>query len=139
MKSQFIFTFVIVLLLTSCSKNSIENDLVGNWEQLSVGQAQLKDTKVTLTFKADHNLYKTTISPDGLSVDTGQWSVKYNFSSKNTLVIENLEKVTNIQVQDHMNGTHLIHQLDEYLELQRTKFIGGSTTAAFKWSEFEKK
>lgn len=139
MKYQLLFAFFSVLIFTSCSKSSIENDLIGNWEQLSVGQGQLKDTKVTLTFKADHNLYKTTIRPNGLSVDTGQWSVKYNFSSKNTLLIENLEKVTDIINQDHMNGTHLIHQLDDYLELQRTKFIGGNSSKAYKWSEYEKK
>ena len=137
MKSHFIYALVLVLFLSSCSKSSIENDLVGNWEQLSVGH--LENTKITLQFKADHNVYKTTIKPNSLKVDTGQWSVKYNFSSKNTLIIENLEEVSDFKAQDHMNGTHLIHQLDEYLELQRTKFPDGSGNSAYKWSEFEKK
>jgi len=134
MKIKFLFViFVLTSLLlgfSSCSKNTLEDKLIGDWEQKSVGQIP-DNVNVVWTFTASHSLYRTTQWPDSSKTDTAQWSAHSNFMKKNTLRIENLDEFN--------NGKYIIHRLTDFLEIQRTEFPDGSSGGAFKWHEFEKK
>ncbi len=132
MKPIFIFIVFTAMFfaLSSCSKGSLEDEIIGEWEQISVGHIP-DGTTYTWKFAADHNLYRTRKTGSSIAIDTAQWNVEANVASKNTLSIENLDTYT--------DGKHSIHQLDDYLELQRIEFINGHTDGAFQWNEFEKK
>jgi len=132
MKTRLIFIAITTLFiaLSSCSKESLEDDIIGEWEQISVGQIP-DGTTITWKFAADHNLYRTKKTGSSIAIDTAQWSAEANAASKNTISIENLD--------DNIDGKHSIHQLDDYLELQRIELINGHTDGAFLWNEFEKK
>ena len=132
MKARYIFYTLLAfsLVLVSCSKAKLEDKLIGNWEQISVGQIP-EGTTITWTFNANHQLFRTTKTNSGISIDTAEWSVNNRFAQKNTLSIDNLDA--------NRNGKHLIHQLDNYLRLQRIEFINGHTDGSFQWNEFEKK
>ncbi|MBN2669486.1 MAG: hypothetical protein JXR60_09665 [Bacteroidales bacterium] len=132
MRLIFGFLVVFVVALSSCSKTKIENKLLGDWKQISVGQAEVEGAKIVWTFASDHNLYRTTTTETGVTIDTAQWSLKVRFAQKNTLTIENLDGGL------HFDGTHLIHQLDDYLEMQRIEYTNGHSDGSFYWSEFEK-
>ncbi len=132
MKARYIFYTLLAFsfVLVSCSKTKLEDKLIGNWEQISVGQIP-EGTTITWTFNANHQLFRTTKTAAGISIDTAEWSVDNRFAQKNTLSIDNLDT--------YRNGKHLIHQLDDYLRLQRIEFINGHTDGSFQWNEFEKK
>ncbi len=117
------------LLLVSCSKGSLEDKVIGNWKQISVGHLPEGST-VVWTFNSDHKLFRVqTIDTIAVS-DTGTWSVDNKFAQKNTLTIEGIE--------DRYDGLHSINQLDQYLRMQRVEFPDGHTDGSFLWSEFEK-
>ena len=121
---------ILSLLLSSCGKGSIEDKIVGDWKQLSVGQIP-ENAEVKWTFNANHQLFKTTFVKDTISkIDTAEWSVDYNMVTKNTLYIDNLSTSD--------DGTHLIHDLGEYLSIQRVEFVNGHGDGSYMWNEFEK-
>ena len=128
--SLALITIISSIFLTSCSEASLENDLVGSWKQISVGHIP-EGTEITWTFSANHFLYQTKKTENSIKIDTAFWQVQINYVSKNSLVIENLN--------ENIDGKHLIHSLDTYLKLQRVEFTNGHTDGSFIWSEFEKK
>jgi len=133
MKIKLILISVVALsfILNSCGKGSIEDKLVGDWQQISVGQIP-ENTVVKWTFSADHRLFQTVTVNDTIiaSIDTAEWSVEYNMATKNTVFIDNLSA--------NADGTHLIHELDDYLSIQRVEFTNGHGDGSYMWFEFEK-
>lgn len=126
-----ILSLVGIFFFSSCSKSALEDKLIGDWKQISVGQSELKKFDVVWTFAANRELYQTrTIDTTVLLIDTAQWSIEVNAFSKNSMTIENLNNET--------DGKHNIMQLDSYLELHRIELPNGHTEA-FQWKEFEKK
>lgn len=126
-----VLSFIAIsILFSSCSKTSLEDKLIGEWEQISVGHIP-EGTKITWTFAANQALYKATKKGGSVVIDTASWSIEVNTLSKNTLSIENLHA--------NIDGKHAIQQLDDYLELLRIEFMNGHTDGAFQWNEFEKK
>ena len=121
---------ILSLLLSSCGKGSIEDKIIGDWRQISVGQIS-KSKDVKWTFQANHQLFRTTYTKNTIEkIDTAEWSVDYNIISENTLFIDNLSV--------NEDGTHLIHDLDEYMSIQRVEFVSGHGDGAYMWNEFEK-
>ena len=116
--------------LSGCGKRQ-EDKIVGEWNKISVGQIP-EGTSISWTFSADHKLYRyTKSSSDSIIIDTAQWSLTIHFASDNVLLIDNLDEFN--------NGKHFIHELGDYLKLQRFESSNGNTEAAFLWNEFEKK
>jgi len=132
MKTRYIFYTLLAFsfILISCSKTKLEDKLVGDWKKISVGQIS-DGTTITWTFNADHQLFRTTKHGETTSIDTAEWSVNNRFAQKNTLSIDNLDS--------YNDGKHEIHQLNDYLRLQRIEFANGHTDGSFQWNEFEKK
>ena len=126
----FLSFLAIIVLFSSCSKTSLEDKLIGEWKQISVGHIP-EGTEITWTFAANQALYKTKTTGNTVTIDTASWSVEMNTLSKNTVSIENLHA--------NIDGKHAIQELDDYLELLRIEFINGHTDGAFQWNEFEKK
>jgi len=120
---------IFSIIFSSCGKKQ-EDKLIGKWEKLSVGQIP-EGKNIQWTFSADHKLYRYTKTADTLIIDTAQWQITIHFASDNTLFITNLDEL--------VNGKHFIHELGDYLKLQRFENEDGSNNAAFLWSEFEKK
>jgi len=115
--------------LSGCGKRQ-EDKIVGEWNKISVGQIP-EGTSISWTFSADHKLYVHTTSSDSTNTITAQWTLTTHFASDNVLLIDNLDKFN--------DGKYLIHELDDYLKLQRFETVDGSNNAAFIWHEFEKK
>jgi len=125
----FLRLFISLIVVSSCSKNSLEDKLIGSWKQISVGHLD-EGTTVVWTFNSDHKVFRIQ-TKDSIAVgDTGAWSVNNKFAQKNTLTIEGIE--------DRYDGLHSIHQLDSYLRMQRVEYPDGHTDGSFLWSEFEK-
>ena len=131
MKIKLLLISVVALLflLSSCGKGSIEDKLVGDWQQISVGQIP-ENTVVKWTFSADHRLFQTKTVQDVVTIDTAEWSVEYNIATKNTVFIDNLSP--------DQNGTFLIHDIKDYLSIQRVEFTNGHGDGSYMWFEFEK-
>jgi len=121
---------VSLLIFSSCSKSTFENKLIGEWKQISLGGSHLQGKEITWTFNANGALYRTIVRDSGTQIDTAQWSVENRFAQKNTLSITNLDP--------DIDGKHLIHQLDNYLSIQRIEFENGHTDGSFQWNEFER-
>ncbi len=132
MKTRYILYILLIfsILFTSCSKTKLEDKLIGDWEKISVGQIS-EGTTITWTFNADHQLFRTTTRSGIVNIDTAEWSVDNRIAQKNTLSIDNLDQ--------YCDGKHEIHQLNDYLRLQRIEFANGHTDGSFQWNEFEKK
>lgn len=128
----YILLLGIILVSAGCSKSKLENKIVGDWTQLSVGQNELKNKVVVWTFTADHKIYRSTTYEDEVTIDTASWSLNVKFAQKNILTIENLDPMW-------LDGKHIIHELDDYMKLQRVEFTNGHSDGSFYWSEFEKK
>ena len=105
MNFRFLFLsfLAITVLFSSCSKTSIEDKLIGEWRQISVGHIP-EGTEITWTFAANQALYKTTKTDNSVAIDTANWSVETHTFSKNTLSIENLHS--------NIDGKHTIQQLN---------------------------
>jgi hypothetical protein len=132
MNRVILLAVLSILFFASCSKSKIEDKIIGDWKQLSVGQNELDNADVKFTFTGDYKLYRTTIQDNNISIDTGAWSLDVRFANKNLLVIENLDNGL------HFDGKHLIHELKDYMELQRVEYPDGHSDGSFYWSEFEK-
>ena len=115
------------LLLGSCGKGSIEDKIIGDWEQLSVGQIP-EGTEIKWTFAADHSLYQTTTTNTGITIDTaGCFRGQVILHS---VYIDNLSSA--------VDGNYLIHDLKNYLSIQRVELTNGHGDGSYLWKEFEK-
>ncbi len=130
-----IVSLSFIVLFSSCSKEKVENKIVGTWNQISVGQIKPEGNKVVWTFEDDNTLkmdryYNGTLS----KTSTANWELKMRFGKKNQLEISNYDKSFDLEGVDR-DGTYLIHELGDYLKIQRTE---ADIQAAFLWMEFEK-
>ncbi len=127
--------FALVMLISACSKKStVEDKIIGSWQQISVGQEDLKNNTVKWTFHSGNKLFIQHFNQSNLlSSDTANWEIKTKFAGRNNLVISGMDK--------SFGGTYTIIKLkDDFFTLQRLKLEEDDDSGSpYLWLEFQKK
>lgn len=127
--NKWILIISLIFIFSSCKKH-IENKLIGTWHYYYLSAS---DTGITQlwTFDKSYQLIRVIHRNDSLFYDTAKWEVEKKIDEPRFLNI--------IGLDGYFDGKYRILKLNKnFLFLQRTNLLNGSSNGAFLRLEFAK-